>query len=61
VLGDRATNTLPIGTLGYYGTAGVTWSFIGAAAFAAMLPPMIIFLVLDRYVVRGLTFGSVKG
>jgi multiple sugar transport system permease protein len=28
---------------------------------AAMLPPMIIFLVLDRYVVRGLTFGSVKG
>jgi multiple sugar transport system permease protein len=61
VLGDRATNTLPIGTLGYYGTAGVTWSFIGAAAFVAMLPPMIIFLVLDRYVVRGLTFGSVKG
>jgi multiple sugar transport system permease protein len=61
VLGDRATNTLPIGTLDYYGTAGVTWSFIGAAAFAAMLPPMIIFLVLDRYVVRGLTFGSVKG
>ena len=28
---------------------------------AAMLPPMIIFLVLDRYVVRGLTFGSIKG
>jgi multiple sugar transport system permease protein len=27
----------------------------------AMIPPMIIFLVFDRYVVRGLTFGSVKG
>lgn len=26
----------------------------------AMLPPMIIFLLLGRYVVRGLTFGAVK-
>ena len=61
VLSDSDTATLPIGTLGYYATAGVTWSFIGAAAVAAMLPPMVIFLVLDRFVVRGLTFGSVKG
>jgi multiple sugar transport system permease protein len=61
VLSDHDTATLPIGTLGYYATAGVTWSFIGAAAVAAMLPPMVIFLVLDRFVVRGLTFGSVKG
>jgi multiple sugar transport system permease protein len=61
VLANRATATLPVGTLQYFGTAGVVWGFIGAAALAAMLPPMIIFLVLDRYVVRGLTFGSVKG
>lgn len=61
VLANRATATLPVGTLQYFGTAGVTWGFIGAAALAAMLPPMIIFLALDRYVVRGLTFGSVKG
>ena len=31
------------------------------AAWVAMLPPMIIFLLLGRYVVRGLTFGAVKG
>ncbi|WP_413991440.1 carbohydrate ABC transporter permease [Labrys okinawensis] len=61
VLANRATATLPVGTLQYFGTAGVTWGFIGAAALAAMVPPMIIFLALDRYVVRGLTFGSVKG
>jgi multiple sugar transport system permease protein len=61
VLSARSTTTLPIGTLGYYGTAGVTWTFIGAAAAAAMLPPMVIFLLLERHVVRGLTFGSVKG
>jgi multiple sugar transport system permease protein len=61
VLSNRATATLPVGTLNYFGTAGVAWGFIAAAALAAMLPPMVIFLVLDRYVVRGLTFGSVKG
>jgi multiple sugar transport system permease protein len=61
VLSNQKTATLPIGTLGYFATAGVTWTYIGAAAVAAMIPPMLIFLGLDRYVVRGLTFGSVKG
>lgn len=61
VLSSRSTATLPIGTLGYFATAGVTWNYIAAAAVLAMIPPMIIFLVFDRYVVRGLTFGSVKG
>ncbi len=61
VLSSQKTATLPIGTLSYFATSGATWTFIGAAAVAAMLPPMIIFLMLDRYVVRGLTFGSVKG
>lgn len=61
VLSSRATATLPIGTLGYFATAGVTWNYIAAAAVVAMVPPMLIFLVFDRYVVRGLTFGSVKG
>ncbi len=61
VLSSQTTATLPIGTLGYFATSGVTWSFIGAAAVIAMLPPMIIFLIFDKYVVRGLTFGAVKG
>ncbi len=61
ILSDQRTATLPIGTLGYYATSGVTWNDIGAAAVGAMLPPMLIFLLLGRYVVRGLTFGSIKG
>lgn len=61
VLSNQATATLPIGTLGYFGNTGVTWNNIGAAAIAAMLPPMLIFLLMGRYVVRGLTFGSLKG
>ncbi len=61
VLSSSRTATLPIGTLGYFATSGVTWNFIAAAAVVAMIPPMLIFLVFDRFVVRGLTFGSIKG
>lgn len=61
VLSSQSTATLPIGTLNYFASTGVTWSFIASAAVVAMLPPMLIFLVLDKYVVRGLTFGAVKG
>jgi len=61
VLSNQSTSTLPIGTLNYFATTGVTWNYIAATAVVTMLPPMIIFLVLGRYIVRGLTFGAVKG
>lgn len=61
VLSSQSTATLPIGTLSYFTNTGVTWGNIAAAAVVAMLPPMVIFLIFDRFVVRGLTFGAVKG
>ena len=61
VLSKQSTTTLPVGTISFFASTGVYWSQIAATAVVAMLPPMIIFLVLGRYVVRGLTFGAVKG
>lgn len=61
VLSNQATATLPIGAMSYIASAGAGWNNIAATAVIAMLPPMIIFLVLGRYIVRGLTFGAVKG
>ena len=61
VLSNQQTATLPIGTLNYFAITGVTWNNIAAASIAAMVPPMVVFLVLGRYIVRGLTFGAVKG
>jgi ABC-type glycerol-3-phosphate transport system permease component len=29
--------------------------------FAAILPPAILVLLLQRYIVRGLTYGTIKG
>ncbi len=61
VLSRGSTVTLPVGTISFFASTGVYWGHIAATAVVAMLPPMIIFLLLGRYVVRGLTFGAVKG
>jgi len=61
VLSNRGTTTLPVGTISFFASTGVYWSQIAATAVVAMLPPMLIFLALGKYVVRGLTFGAVKG
>lgn len=60
-LSKQSTVTLPLGTTNFFASTGVYWSQIAATAVVAMLPPMLIFLLLGRYVVRGLTFGAVKG
>ena len=61
ILSKQSTTTLPVGTISFFASTGVYWNQIAATAVIAMLPPMIIFLLLGRYVVRGLTFGAVKG
>jgi multiple sugar transport system permease protein len=61
VLSKQSTTTLPVGTMSFFASTGVYWNQIAATAVVAMIPPMLIFLLLGRYVVRGLTFGAVKG
>ena len=43
------------------GTRGQSWHLLTAAAFVSMVTPLIVFFSLQRYFVRGLLAGSVKG
>jgi len=43
------------------GTFGNDWHLLTAGAFVTMILPMIIFFALQRFFVRGLLAGSVKG
>jgi alpha-glucoside transport system permease protein len=43
------------------GTRGSDWFLLAAGAFVSMVLPLIVFLALQRYFVRGLLAGSVKG
>ncbi|WP_305790114.1 carbohydrate ABC transporter permease [Symbioplanes lichenis] len=43
------------------GTRGTAWHLLSAGAFVSIVVPVTIFLFLQRYFVRGLLAGSVKG
>jgi alpha-glucoside transport system permease protein len=43
------------------GTFGSDWHLLTAGAFVTMILPLVVFFALQRYFVRGLTAGSVKG
>ena len=43
------------------GERGQDWHVLTSGAFITMLIPLIVFFALQRYFVRGLTAGSVKG
>jgi alpha-glucoside transport system permease protein len=43
------------------GTFGNDWHLLTAGAFVTMILPLVIFFALQRYFVRGLLAGSVKG
>ncbi|HEX5723220.1 MAG TPA: carbohydrate ABC transporter permease [Acidimicrobiia bacterium] len=43
------------------GSRGAAWHLLTAGAFVSMVVPLIVFLALQRFFVRGLLAGSVKG
>ena len=43
------------------GTRGESWHLLTAGAFVTMVVPMAVFLALQRFFVRGIVAGSVKG
>jgi alpha-glucoside transport system permease protein len=42
-------------------STGGGWQYLAAAAFLTMAVPLLVFFMLQRYFVRGLTGGAVKG
>ena len=53
--------TIPVHMAGAVDTRGVQFWFMAVRAMIAMIPPVLLALLAQRYIVRGLTFGAVKG
>lgn len=53
--------TMPVGMSHMNLLYGVRWDNLSAAAVMYIIPTIIIALLLQRYIVRGLTMGAVKG
>jgi alpha-glucoside transport system permease protein len=59
--GTRSNRVLTVALAELVGSRGENWHLLTAAAFISMALPLIVFFSLQRYFVRGLTAGSVKG
>jgi arabinogalactan oligomer/maltooligosaccharide transport system permease protein len=60
-LNDVHNITLPVGIKDYVHQFGADWHLLTAAAVLVTIPVLIIFLWAQRYLITGLTGGSVKG
>jgi multiple sugar transport system permease protein len=61
VLSMEKTKTLPIAVYNFVSYAEVDWGAVMAAAVAIMAPAIILTMIFQKYVVKGLTMGAVKG
>jgi raffinose/stachyose/melibiose transport system permease protein len=62
---SRATmSTLPLKLYSFIGTPGssaIRWNLVFGSTFIVSLPILLVFLFLQRYIVRGVVAGAIKG
>lgn len=56
-----SNRTLPVAIALYQGVHATNWGLVFAASLVAVIPVLIVFVALQRYFVRGLVGGAVKG
>jgi multiple sugar transport system permease protein len=61
VLSMEKTKTLPIAVYSFVSYAEVDWGAVMAVAVAIMAPAIVLTMIFQKYVVKGLTMGAVKG
>lgn len=53
--------TYTVKVTGYFGSQSTFWSKIGAMSMLGVLPMMIVVGTMQRFIVRGMSMGAVKG
>jgi len=52
--------TLPAAITGFITTRGILWGEMAAVGVVVMIPVLILIFLIQKYLVRGLTFGAVQ-
>lgn len=61
ILSIRQSTTVTVGASLFVTAWGIRWGDIAAAISLSILPPLVFTFLVQRYIVRGLAMGSVKG
>lgn len=61
VLQDTNLYTLPLGLKSFQSNLTTEWGLYAAAALVVSIPVVVLFIILSKWLISGLTLGSVKG
>src|SRR5690606_32883890 len=60
IISDSKKWTLPFSVYNFVSQYGTQWQYVFADLLSVMLPMLIVYLFLQRYIIDGMTAGSVK-
>ncbi|MGW0559804.1 carbohydrate ABC transporter permease [Streptomyces sp. NPDC003016] len=60
ILTSSEAQTVTVGALSFLGGDRPKYNLTAAAALVSVVPPLLLALTIQRYLVRGLSFGAVK-
>ncbi len=60
-IGPGDNSVVTVNLAGLLGAQGQGWQLLTAGAFVSMAVPLLVFVSLQRYFIRGMTSGAVKG
>lgn len=60
ILQDQSMFTLPLGLKSFQASMSSQWGLYAASSILVSIPVVIVFMLLSRYLVSGLTIGGVK-
>jgi multiple sugar transport system permease protein len=61
VTGSSEFYTIPVGLASFSGEFQSDWEMTMTGAAVATLPTLLVFLFLQRYIIRGVILGGIKG
>lgn len=61
LMSSSERSTIPMMVFNFYGLYSRNWNYVFAALVITVLPIIILYLCLQKYIVEGMTAGAVKG
>ncbi len=61
LISKEALRTIPLSQYAFYGEYGTQWQLAFAAYVLSMIPVLVIYMFLQKHIIKGIAAGAVKG